>query len=155
MSRDYCMLTIILRHESDWHDRIQKQAPESARRIPDPFPPWGWTRLIDYNIWHRYMYYRLRKLDWKSLTWAIECVRSLRIRVIVCDQRRPVIASCTVRHHWWIYSPCMVWPCVQTYQYLNLAHLFFSEWKVHWQMGRWPVWISPVMWCRRLVRRIL
>ena len=30
---------------------------------------------------------------------------------------------------------CMAWPGIQTYLYLNLAHLFFSEWKVHWQYG--------------------
>ena len=26
-------------HESDWHVSIQKQAPESARYVPDPSPP--------------------------------------------------------------------------------------------------------------------
>ena len=29
---------------------------------------------------------------------------------------------------------CMVWPGIQTYLYLILAHLFFPESKVHWQL---------------------
>ena len=37
VSHDYHVYTTW--RESDWRDRIQEQAPESARCIPDPFPP--------------------------------------------------------------------------------------------------------------------
>ena len=68
------------------------------------------------TVVHRY--YRLRKRDWKPLTWAIERARALR--VIVCDWGH---LHCTVPHHSLVLA-CMAWPGVQTYLCLNLAAPF-------------------------------
>ena len=93
------------------------------------------------SVWN-HRYYRLRNRDWKLLTWAIECARALR--VIVCN-----------REHLYCSSPlmdllaCMAWPGIQTFLYLNLTHLFFSESKIYWQL----LWISPLVWTQSSVNQ--